>query len=116
MDIYNKKFYSLPTIIIKELEWQIESNTKTPTISVSSPNLPTVIVLLLPEVHTIFTVSSSPNSDLSFPSFKQLSEEQELSAEQLQVNFHIYLGNKKGLLVPGNTTDNELRNIRNSLP
>lgn len=27
-----------------------------------------------------------------------------------------YLGNKKGLLVPNNTTDNELRNIRNSLP
>lgn len=27
-----------------------------------------------------------------------------------------YSGNKKGLLVPNNTTDNELRNIRNSLP
>jgi len=25
-------------------------------------------------------------------------------------------GNKKGLLVPNNTTDNELRNIRNSIP
>ena len=25
-------------------------------------------------------------------------------------------GNKNGLLVPNNTTDNELRNIRNSLP
>lgn len=25
-------------------------------------------------------------------------------------------GNKKGLIVPNNTTDNELRNIRNSLP
>jgi len=24
-------------------------------------------------------------------------------------------GNKKGLIVPNNTTDNELRNIRNSL-
>lgn len=31
-------------------------------------------------------------------------------------NNHSYLGNKKGLLVPNNTTDNELRNIRNSLP
>lgn len=26
------------------------------------------------------------------------------------------IGNKKGLLVPNNTTDNELRNIRNSIP
>lgn len=25
-------------------------------------------------------------------------------------------GNSKGLLVPSNTTDNELRNIRNSIP
>ena len=25
-------------------------------------------------------------------------------------------GNKKGLIVPNNTTDNQLRNIRNSLP
>jgi translation initiation factor 6 len=31
-------------------------------------------------------------------------------------NTFAYLGNKKGLLVPNNTTDNELRNIRNSLP
>ena len=31
--------------------------------------------------------------------------------------FFVYIsGNKKGLLVPNNTTDNELRNIRNSLP
>lgn len=28
----------------------------------------------------------------------------------------MYVGNKKGLLVPNNTTDNELRNIRNSIP
>ena len=28
----------------------------------------------------------------------------------------VFLGNKNGLLVPNNTTDNELRNIRNSLP
>lgn len=32
------------------------------------------------------------------------------------ITFLTLLGNKKGLLVPGNTTDNELRNIRNSLP
>lgn len=30
--------------------------------------------------------------------------------------FQFNPGNKKGLLVPNNTTDNELRNIRNSLP
>lgn len=31
-------------------------------------------------------------------------------------NVYSILGNKNGLLVPNNTTDNELRNIRNSLP
>lgn len=36
--------------------------------------------------------------------------------ELLQVIVNLVLGNKKGLLVPNNTTDNELRNIRNSLP
>lgn len=33
-----------------------------------------------------------------------------------QVQHPSKAGNKRGLLVPSNTTDNELRNIRNSLP
>jgi translation initiation factor 6 len=37
-------------------------------------------------------------------------------AERQQVLISIISGNKKGLLVPNNTTDNELRHIRNSLP
>jgi hypothetical protein len=65
---------------------------------------------------TTFTASSSQNSDPSFQSYRQPSAAQELSAGPPQVLYFTNSGNKKGLLVPGNTTDNELRNIRNSLP
>lgn len=87
--IHPQTHYNQVDAIIKEYKWRTESNTKTPTISVSSPNSLTATASSPPVDPTISTPSSSPNSAPSSPSSKLPSEAPELSAGPLQVSLFL---------------------------
>ena len=89
---------------------------KTPTKSESLLNSPMLIASRLSAQAKTSTQSSMPNSVTLSRSSMRPSPVPGSSADLQLVRLALILGNKRGLLVPNTTSDQELQHLVNSLP